>query len=288
MRNDAQDIKWKLTVLLLAWAVAFYPVVPPMVNAWLSHSDNSHALLVPLISLYFLWEKRAAMRRVPLQGSVPGVVLLVVSLAIYFVSYVGGIVFFTRLMFVAALIGLLWGSLGAPMLRLLAFPLGFLFFMVPIPDTLLGMVSFPLQLVATKMSAGLIQFCSIPVYREGNMLYFMQTQLEVAEACSGIRSIMSLTMLSFIFAYMSEGNRWRQAVLILSAIPIALLANILRVSGTGVLAHFFGDRVARGFLHEFSGLAVFMFGLLLLFLVYSVLRAGMRDESARRETRDEQ
>jgi exosortase A len=272
MTSGIQDMKWKMAVLLLAWAVAFYPVLPAMVEAWLSHSDNSHALLVPLISLYFLWEKRAAMRRVPVQGSSPGLLLLVVSLAIYFVSYVGGIAFFARLMLVAALIGLLWSCLGTPMLRLLAFPLGFLFFMVPIPDTLLGMVSFPLQMAATRISAGLIQFCSIPVYREGNMLYFMQTQLEVAEACSGIRSIMSLTMLSVIFAYISSGNWWRKVVLILSAIPIAMLANILRVSGTGVLAHFFGDRVARGFLHDFSGVAVFLFGLALLFFVFSVLK----------------
>lgn len=278
MTSGSQDMKWKLTVLLLAWAVAFYPVVPPMVEAWFSHSDNSHALLVPLVSIYFLWEKRGAMRRVPVQGSSLGLILLVVSLAIYFVSYVGAIAFFTRLMLVAALIGLLWSCMGTPMLRLLAFPLGFLFFMVPVPDTLLGMVSFPLQLAATKISAGLIQLCSIPVYREGNMLYFMQTQLEVAEACSGIRSIMSLTMLSVIFAYISPGNWWRKVVLILSAIPIAMLANILRVSGTGVLAHFFGDRVARGFLHEFSGLAVFLFGLVLLFFVYNVLKRSMSDE----------
>jgi exosortase len=277
MTNMVQSIRWQLPVLLLAWAVAFSPVVPPMVEAWLSHSDNSHALLVPLISLYFLWEKRAMMRRIPVQGSSLGFVLLVASLAIYLVSFVGGIAFFTRLMFVAALIGLLWSCLGTPMLRLLAFPLGFLFFMVPVPDTLLGLVSFPLQMAATKISAGLIQFCSIPVYREGNMLYFLQTQLEVAEACSGIRSIMSLTMLSVIFAYISPGNWWRKGILILSAIPIALLANILRVSGTGVLAHFFGDRVARGFLHEFSGMAVFMFGLMLLFFVYRVVKAGTRD-----------
>ncbi|HXV19768.1 MAG TPA: exosortase A [Desulfuromonadales bacterium] len=273
MTKGVQNIKWQLPVLLLAWAAVFWPVLPPMVETWLGHSDNSHALLVPLISLYFLWEKREAIRLVPVQGSIPGLTLLVASLAIYFVSYAGGIAFFARLMLVAALIGLLWSCLGTAMLRLLAFPLGFLFFMVPIPDTLLGMVAFPLQLAATRISAGLIQFCSIPVYREGNMLYFLQTQLEVAEACSGIRSIMSLTMLGVIFAYISPGSGWRKAVLILSAIPVAMLANILRVSGTGVLAHFFGDRVARGFLHEFSGLAVFMFGLALLFLIYRVLKA---------------
>jgi len=184
---------------------------------------------------------------------------------------------------VATLICLLWSCLGGDMLRQLAFPLGFLFFMIPVPDSLLNMVAFPLQLMATKISASLIQLCSIPVYREGNMLYFVQTQLEVAEACSGIRSVMALTMLSVIFAYTSSVNWWRRGILILSAIPIALLANILRVSGTGVLAHFFGDRVARGFLHEFSGLVVFLFGLAVLAFVAGVLKRGGKDARSREE-----
>jgi exosortase len=156
--------------------------------------------------------------------------------------------------------------------------------MVPVPDTVLNLVAFPLQLMATKVSAGLINFCSIPVYREGNMLYFLQTQLEVAEACSGIRSIMSLTMLSVIFAYIATGSRWRQAMLVFSAIPIAMIANIVRVTGTGVLAHFFGDQVARGFLHEFSGIAVFLFGLMALFMEFKLLqRIGTRSSSTHLE-----
>jgi exosortase len=124
--------------------------------------------------------------------------------------------------------------------------------------------------MATKVSAALIQNCSIPVYREGNMLYFVQTQLEVAEACSGIRSIMALTMLSLVFCYLSRDGWWRKALLIAAAVPIALLGNIVRVTGTGILAHFYGDQVAKGFLHEFSGLVVFAFGLVLLFAVFTV------------------
>jgi exosortase len=151
--------------------------------------------------------------------------------------------------------------------------------MVPVPDTVLGMVSFPLQLLATKISVGMIQFCSIPVFREGNMLFFTNTQLEVAEACSGIRSIVSLSMLSILFAYMSLKGWWRKAILVVSAIPIALLANVLRISGTGVLAHYFGDQVARGFLHEFSGMVVFALGMLVLFMEMKILNrtgAGAR------------
>ncbi len=270
--------KLKFAVLALIWAAAFSPVVPAMVGAWLGHSDNSHALLVPFVSIYFAWTKREEMNRIEFAGSPWGGLFLAASLAIYLVSYIGGIAVFARLMMVFSLFGLLWSSLGWQAVRVLLFPLGFLIFMVPVPDSILGMVSSPLQLLATKISAGVIGFCSIPVYREGNMLYFTQTQLEVAEACSGIRSIMSLTMLSVIFSHLSGNGSWRKALLILSAIPIAMLANILRVSGTGILAHFFGDKVARGFLHEFSGLAVFVFGLLFLFLVFNLLnRIGNRD-----------
>jgi exosortase A len=270
--------KLKIAVLLMIWAAAFSPVVPALIGTWLDHSDNSHALLVPFISVYFAWKKREDLNRIEIAGSTWGGLFLATSLAIYLVSYTGGVAVLARLMMVFSLFGLLWSCLGWQAVRVLAFPLGFLVFMVPVPDSILAMVSFPLQLLATKISAGVIQFCSIPVYREGNMLYFTQTQLEVAEACSGIRSIMSLTMLSVIFSHLSGNGWWRKALLVFSAIPIAMLANVLRVSGTGILAHFFGDRVARGFLHEFSGLAIFVFGLALLFLVFNLLnRIGNRD-----------
>jgi exosortase len=263
---------WKLTAMLSVWVAAFYPIIPDMVTAWFKHSDNSHAVLVPLVSLYFLWEKRAEISRIPSQGSNAGLILLILCLLFYILSFIGGIAFFCRLALVTSLIAIVWSCMGTAILRSLAFPLGFLFFMIPVPDTLLGMVSFPLQLVATKISAELIGYCTIPIYREGNMLFFINTQLEVAEACSGIRSIMSLTMISAIFAYISPGVIWCRVVLVVAAIPIAFIANILRVTGTGILAHFFGDRVARGFLHDFSGLAVFLFGLIILFALYEVLK----------------
>jgi exosortase len=254
----------KIVLLAVLWGLVVSPVVPPMVQTWLSHSDNSHAMLVPLISLYFAWDKRKELAKVQAAGSFWGGVLLTVSLLVYLVCYVGGVAFVARLMIVSSLIGLVWNCFGSQALRVLAFPLGFLVFMVPVPDSLLGLVSFPLQMQATRISAWIIQMCSIPVYREGNMLYFVQTQLEVAEACSGIRSIMALTMLSVLLAYLSSNTWWRKAFLVVCAIPIAMLANILRVSGTGILAHFFGDKVARGFLHEFSGLVVFIFGFLVI------------------------
>ncbi len=268
----------KTIFLLVLWGAAFSPLWPQLVRDWVDHSDNSHAFLVPFIALYLVKREWHELRTTDLGSSVRGGVLLAASLTIYVVSYAGGAAFPARLAMVSSLFGLAWYCLGSGIIRIVAFPICFLLFMIPVPYSLMSLVSMPLQLMATRIAATLIETCSIPVYREGNMLYFMQTQLEVAEACSGIRSIMALTMLGLLFSHVSRGEPWSKALLVVSAIPIAMLANIVRVTGTGVLANFYGDKVARGFLHEFSGLVIFAFGFTLLYAVFSITN--------RREARD--
>jgi len=263
--------KIKTTILLLIWVAVFFPICPELVHDWFDHPDNSHAVLVPFIALFFIWKKRSELQSAHIENSAWGGVLLAISLLVYVASYAGGLAFPARIVMVFSLIGLVWFCFGNKFIRILAFPLGFLLFMVPVPYSLISLVSMPLQLMATKLSAGIIGNCSIPVYREGNMLFFVQTQLEVAEGCSGIRSIMALTMLSFVFCYFCKDGWWRKSILVAAAIPIALLGNLARVTGTGILAHFFGDQVARGFLHEFSGLVVFAFGMTLLFGLSSII-----------------
>ena len=273
-RND----KIKIVILLLIWAAAFYPLYPGLVREWLDNSDNSHAFIVPLITLYFIWQRKSALQLARVSTSLLGGGLLVVSLLAYVASSAGGVVFPARVAMVASLFGLVWFCLGKDFIQKLAFPIAFLIFMVPVPYSLISLASLPLQLMATDVSAAIIGSCSIPVYREGNMLYFMQTQLEVAEACSGIRSVMSLTMISFVFCFLSRAVWWRKALLVIAAVPIAIAANIFRVAGTGVLAHFYGDRVARGFLHEFSGIAIFVFGFALLFALFFFLNGKVADD----------
>lgn len=197
--------------------------------------------------------------------------MLVASLIIYIISFVGDVSFVSRLMIVFSLIGLLLYNLGKELVRILIFPLLFLFFMIPVPLSLIERISIPLQLFASTVSAWLIKLISIPVYQDGNMLYFVQTQLEVAQACSGLRSIVALTMLSAIFIHLSEKGLTRKIILLISVIPLALMVNIIRVTGTGLLAHFYGGVVADGFLHNFSGLAVFVLGFFLLSLEFSLL-----------------
>lgn len=272
---------FRFSLLLVLWFISFIPIYPSLVSVWLNHSDNSHGILVPIVSVYFIWMQKEKLRAIQWSNWNWGGVVLASSMGFYLLSYAGGIEVVARSMIVFSLIGLVLFILGKAAFSALAFPLGFLIFMVPVPDSILSLVSFPLQLFATKISTFLIQGVGIAAYREGNMLYFAQTQLEVAEACSGIRSIMSFGMLSFIFAYMMNKIWWKRVFLIVSTIPLALFANIVRVTGTGILAHFYGDEVARGFLHEFSGLAVFAFGFVLLIGEFLLLNKV----SARRQTK---
>ena len=194
----------KTSILIILWLILFSPVALSLWGDWMNHSDNSHGLLVPLISLYFAWGKREQLKGIILSASTWGAVLLVISLMFYIISFAGDIAFFSRLLMIFALIGLLLFNFGTSLVRVMIFPLLFLFFMIPVPVSLIERVSIPLQLFASTVSTRLIKLFSIPVYQEGNMLYFAQTQLEVAQACSGLRSIVALTMLSVIFMYLSK------------------------------------------------------------------------------------
>lgn len=277
---DGPSRMW-LIVLLVGWMAAFYPLYPELISNWLNNSNNSHGILVPFISFYFIWLKRVELNTVASQTSYVGLAILFSSLAVYLIAYAGALAVVARAMIVFSLIGLVIFNWGWQVFTKLRFPLLFLFFLVPIPDAIYTYFAFPLQLFASQVSTALIRLTSIPVFREGNMLYFVQTQLEVAEACSGLRSITSYCMLAVLFAYLLPNNWFRRGILVSSAIPMAMAVNILRVTGTGILAHFWGGEVARGFLHDFSGMAVFALGFLLLAAEYRLLtpKSGAPDRA---------
>jgi len=268
----AKHTRLKLLVLAMLWIGAFFPVYPGLFSAWLNNANDSHGILVPFISIFLIWQKRGKLRNANISNSDWGLIVLLVSMSIYVISYAGDVAVISRAMIVSSLIGLVLFTLGRDFAKLLAFPLLFLSFMVPFPQSVLSLVAFPLQLFVTDVSALVIHSVSIPVHQEGNLLFFAQAQLEVAEACSGIRSLVSLAMLGVLFAYMLGHGGWvRKAIILASVIPLALFTNIVRVTGTGILAHFFGQGVAHGFLHNFSGMTVFGLGFILLFGEYLLL-----------------
>lgn len=272
MSTSEMNTTLKIFVLLACWLIAYAPVYPELLDTWLHNPNNSHGLLVPLIALLMIYKKKDKLLDTPLTSNKIGGLILAASMAIYVVSYLGAIAVVTRLMMITSLIGLILYVLGDKVFRLIRFPLLFSFFMVPVPDSVYSLIAFPLQLFATKVSTGVIQAMGIPAYREGNMVYFLHAQLEVAEACSGLRSMMAFLTLSVLFAHvMTNRSRLRKAILVLSMIPLSIGVNIVRVTGTGILAHIYGEKVAMGFLHEFSGLFVFALGFLLLAGEYFLL-----------------
>jgi exosortase len=266
-----------IALLAAAAGLVFLPTLQALWQTWMTDSENSHGLLVPLITAWLIWSRRSELEK-PEAPSYAGLALLVAGLLLY----LGGTVGFVQLMasvgVVTSLAGLAWFNLGTRPFRRVAFAFGFLLFAIPVPISVTSLIAFPLQIFATKVSAAVVGMLSIPVYREGNMLYFTNTQLEVAEACSGIRSMMAFLMLGTLFAYLTRGTILRRLLLVALAIPLSVVMNIVRVSGTGILASIYGDSVAQGFLHEFSGLAVFAVGFALMAGLHVLLDRGGKRE----------
>lgn len=265
-----------LGVLCLA---LYYPAFQGLVRAWLEDPNYSHGFLIPLLSAYFLWQRRHRLRALALEPNTWGLVLLPAGLLAFALGRVGAGAFLLRSSLIAVVLGLvlfLWGS-GA--FRLCFLPIGFLGLMIPLPSVIFVELTLPLQLLAARLAAFLLQALSIPVLREGNIIFLAHTTLEVVEACSGIRSLVSLVTLAIVFAYFTQRSLWRRSLLTVSAVPIAILANAFRISGTGVLAQFLGRDAAEGFYHTFSGLLLFAVAFLLLLVEGFAISRLPRDRS---------
>jgi exosortase len=169
------------------------------------------------------------------------------------------------------ILGLILFLAGWKITKTLLFPIFFLLFMFPIPSAYYVMITNPLKLLITEVSVYLIDFFGVPVYREGNLLFLASIQLEVAEACSGVRSLYSYLMLGFMFSTMT--TKKNGTIIVLSTLPLALAVNIARVSGTGIISHHFGPTIAQGFFHEFTGFLLFAIGIVFLGLEYRLLKS---------------
>jgi exosortase len=251
--------------VLLALTLALYaPILYYMVIHWNESEDYSHGFLIAPLALYFAWERRGLLRRVPIQGSWWGLVPLLLGTATLTIGRLGTELMNMRISFVLTLIGLVLLLLGRRVFRVLAFPLLFLFLMVPLPQSLVNVVAFPLQLVAADMAVKTLHELGISALREGNIIHLANAQLFVAEACSGLRSLMALVTLGVLFAYFFRRGIIARAIIVLSAIPIAIVVNAFRVTLTGVLTHRYGSQAAEGVIHMTEGLFTFAIAFLLL------------------------
>lgn len=249
----------------------YAPVLGGLVHQWRTDPNYSHGFLVPVISAYLVWERRRALRSVPRRTSAWGYPVLVGGLAMLVAGEAAAFGYPGRLSLPVTLAGLILLLGGPALLRVLAFPLAYLVFMLPLPVPLFVGIAFPLQLLAASLATTALDLAGVPVFREGNIINLAYTRLEVVEACSGIRSLISLLALAVIYAYVSQRGWWRRGLVVLSAVPIALLTNALRIAATGVLAHTVGMAAAMGFYHTFSGWLIFMLALSMLVAAGAVL-----------------
>jgi exosortase len=246
--------------------VVFGPILRYMVEHWQASQDYSHGFLIPPLAAYFAWERRRKLARAPIDPSWWGLVPLALGVLSLTVGRLGVELMSMRVAFPLTLIGLVILLLGLPVFRILAFPLGFLFLMVPLPQSLVNVIAFPLQLFAADLAVQILHLGNVPVLREGNIIHLPETQLFVAEACSGLRSLMALGTLGVVFAYFFRKTWGERIVLIASTLPIAVLVNAFRVVLTAALTYRFGEGMAEGVIHQTEGFFTFglAFALLLL------------------------
>jgi exosortase len=265
----------------LLLVVGYAPVLRHLIRQWNNDADMGHGFFVPVIAGFIVWQRREELMAVKIRPSWWGLLLVVWGGIQLTVATLGTELFTARIAFMMTLIGVIWTLCGTVMLKKLSFPLFLLLFMIPIPAVVYNSLTFKLQILASRLAEDALTILSVPVSREGNVLELPNQKLSVVEACSGIRSLLSLTFLSLVYGYFFERKTWVRCVLFLSTIPIAIVANASRVTITGLMTQIKAE-LAEGFFHEAQGWVIFMVGLGLLILWHQVINRATRFVEARR------
>lgn len=271
------SVLWKgvLVFLLVGWL--YYSIIFHLVKQWWADPNFSHGFFVPLFSLYVLWRNRERLKRVRPAPSLWGLIILAIALCVLVIGVMGAELFLSRVSLLLAIAGLVIFFYGWELFRVVLFPWAFLILMIPVPTIVFSQITFPLQMLASKFAAATLPLAGVPVLREGNIINLPAMPLEVAEACSGIRSLLSLVTLAIIYGYLMETRTWVRIILALAAVPIAVFANSLRIFGTGLLVQYWDPDKAEGFFHLFSGWLIFVVSLAMLFLLHWFLRIRQRN-----------
>ncbi len=273
----SQSNIWRGGLICLALGWLYFDVLRRLTSDWYHDENYSHGLLVPLIAGYALWQNRSELRALTIKPLTwIGGGLMVGAVLMLWAGTVGAEMFITRISLLLALISLVLYFGGVDWLKRMFFPLLLLLLAIPIPTLIFNRIAFPLQLIASDYAARVINLIGIPAFREGNVIELAQMKLEVVEACSGIRSLMSLATLAVTYAYFAESKWWRRIVLVASVIPIAIVTNAARVTVTGIMAHYHGEEAAQGFQHAFSGWLMYLVAMMLLLAVAQLLRGASR------------
>jgi exosortase len=259
-------ILWFLALLVLL----FLPVLRPMVTEWFTDENMGHASFVPVVAAYVVWLDRDRILSAPVRPCWPALTLIVWGFCQMMLGFLGADFFVARTAFLVAVVGVIWTLGGTAVLRTVAFPLFLLVFMIRIPLFIYQQITFPLQLLASSVATRGLEILGIPVLQDGNVLTLADKQLEVVEACSGIRSLLSLTFLSVAYGRIFEKRLWIKIALFVSTVPIAIACNAFRVTLTGILTQY-RPEIAEGVYHTFEGWVIFMVELVVFLAVHRIL-----------------
>jgi len=256
---------WFATLL----ALCYLPVLVRLVGQWNNDEDMSHGFFVPVLAAYIAWQNRDKFFAEPARPNSWGLALVIYAALQVCLATLGAELFLARTAIVLSLIGSVWFLGGTRRLHIMAFPLFLLFFMVPIPAILYNQITFPLQIFASQAAEWALMTIGIPVLREGNVLELAGQKLSVVEACSGIRSLLTLSFLALVYGYFFEKKNWMRVLLFVATVPIAIVANASRVTLTGIIAEY-KPSLAHGFFHSAEGWVIFMVALLILALFHQI------------------
>src|SRR3984893_13386409 len=270
-RKSRELILWP-GVLLGLTGILYAPVLKSLVQNWWNNPDYGHGFLVPLFDGYVVWKERETWANTESKPSNFGLLVMVASVVLLIAGSLGAELFTSRFSLLLLLAGMILFLGGWRVLRSLSFPLAFLILMIPIPVIIYNQITFPLQLLASRVATSWLELMQVPVLRDGNVLILPNYSLEVVEACSGIRSLMTLITLAIAYGYFIESRRWVRYAIAILMVPIAIVSNAIRIMGTGVMTYHFGPAAAEGFFHEFSGWIVFLASLILMFVCHLILR----------------
>lgn len=235
-------------------------------------SYYSHGFLVPLVSAYLIWRKRKKLKTIPIVSSPTGLAVLIFGLLLHIISSLLKINFGSYLSLLIVLEGLILYLWGREINRQLLFPLAFLFFMLPLPSVVIIAISFKMKILAAQISSWAVNMMGIPAMRDGSTIYLPRAFLLVGDPCSGLRSLISLLALGAVFTQFIRGSMLKKSTFFLSAVPVALISNVLRIILLLLVTHVYGEKIALGFFHDFTGMLVFVFAFIGLIIAARLLK----------------